>query len=204
MPIKKSTRKKNLFKELEFGKKGKTLEIFLLTEILIILIVGLIGYFRFPVYIPTHYFNGIPNSYGQSIFFPLTAVILSIAPIIVFLISKFRYKFLNKYPYFINLPVFYYYEICKLKREKRSYWVNKYFELVLGIGSSLGGLMLITIFDIYEGTVNYYFPPNISILMIIWILGTIALLYIYLKDLYKQILPKNSKTVIRTKKQSTN
>ncbi len=200
LPNKRVNRKKNLFKKLEFGNKGKALETFLLTEILIILIVGIIGYFRFPVYIPVHYFNGIPNAYGQSIFFPLTAVILSIAPIIVLLISRFRYKLLNKYPYFINMPAFYYSEISRFKREKRSYWVNKYFELVLGIGASIGGLMLITIFDIYEGTVNYFFPPSISILMIIWILGTLFLLYVYLKDLYNQIVSKNSKPTKTNKK----
>jgi hypothetical protein len=194
VPRKRVNRRKNLFKRLEFGSKGKALETFLLTEILIILVVGIVGYFRFPVYIPVHYFNGIPNAYGQSIFFPLTAVILSIAPIIVLLISKFRYTLLNKYPYFINMPVFYYSEISRFKREKRSYWVNKYFELVLGIGASIGGLMLITIFDIYEGTVNYFFPPNISILMIIWILGTILFLYIYLKNLYKQIITNKAKS----------
>ncbi|MGC8479708.1 MAG: hypothetical protein ACP5M9_03510 [Candidatus Micrarchaeia archaeon] len=188
-------RKKNLFKKLPFGQKGKALESFLLTEILIILVVGIIGYYRFPIYIPVHYFNGIPNAYGQSIFFPLTALILSIPPLIVFLISRYRYTLLNKYPYFINMPAFYYSEITRFKRDKKSIWVNKYFEVVLGVGTSIGAMMLITIFDIYEGTVNYYFPPSISVIIIFWILGTIALLFVYLRDLYYQItLTKNQKS----------
>ncbi len=191
MAAKRPKRRKQLFKKLPFGEKGKAMQMFLLTEILIILAVGVVGYFKFPIFIPVHYVNGVPSAYGQSWFFPLTAIILSIAPILVLIAVRLRYTLLNKYPYFINMPAFYYSELSRLKREKRSYWVNKYFELVLGVGASIGGLMMVTMFGIYEGTVSYYFPPEISLFMLAWIFATIVLLFYYLRDLYIQVQNKD-------------
>ncbi len=192
MAVKKTKRSKQLFKSLVFGKKGKGLQSFLLTEIILIFLIGILGYFELPIYIPIHYgMNGIPNGYGQSWLFPLLSIILVIAPIIVLLTVKYRFKLLNKYPYFINMPAFYFSEITRMKRDKRSYWVNKYFELILGAGVSIAGLMIVMIIGLLESSVNYFLSQDISILSILWILATIVIMFYYLRDLYKQVLNKD-------------
>ncbi len=130
--------------------------------------LGIYMYLSIEGIIPTHFnFAGQPDAYGSGDIFIIMPLLLSIAPIIIILITTYRFTLVNKHPYLINLPAFYAY-LPKIPFEKRSYWLNKYFEAVLAIGAFLALEMNLILWGIYvaaleEALPNWFLP--ITILM---------------------------------------
>jgi|TARA_B100001971_G_C18126846_1_gene502531 hypothetical protein len=126
--------------------------------LVVIFALGLYGYLFIEGVIPTHYdFAGNPDAYGSSQIFLIMIPTLSIAPVIIILISHYRYTLINKHPYLTNLPAFYMY-IPKIPFEKRGYWVNKYFEAVLALGVFTTVEMIIILWGIYIASIEEVLP----------------------------------------------
>ncbi len=126
-----------------FGRLGRWLFVILFIELLVIWArAGIAIYYLSGTTIPVHYgLNGAPNGYGNSGVFYILAVAFSIAPVLIMLISYYRFKLINDYPYLINMPAFYA-SIMKVSESRKGYWINRYFELDTGAGSgSRAGLL---------------------------------------------------------------
>ena len=141
-----------------FSGIGRILFALNIIGLIALVAIGFYGYFVFEGQIPTHFdFAGNPDAYGSSTIFLIMMPTLAIAPILIILVTQYRYTFINKYPYLINLPAFYTY-IPKIPFEKRGYWVNKYFEAVLAIGVFTTVEMILIMWVVYIGTIEEVLP----------------------------------------------
>jgi hypothetical protein len=157
---------------IPFRSIGKLLLSLNLIGIGVIWLIGIYAYVTLEGLVPTSFnIEGEPREYTSSDIFLIVLPITSLAPIIVVLITIYRYSLLNKYPYLINLPAFYVY-IFKIPIEKRSYWINRYFEIILAIGAILSLFMGLLIWGIYLGSVeskipDWFLPSTISLIPLI-------------------------------------
>jgi len=138
--------------------RGKILMWAIFLECLALWIISLYAYATLPDEVPTHFGAlGKPTSYGDKSTFLILPFAFSIAPVIFLVITGFRFTLINKYPYLINLPAFYI-NIYKLPKDKRSAWVNKYFELILALGVAISLWLLFLLVTIYQGTLEGQLP----------------------------------------------
>lgn len=141
-----------------FSPKGKILIWAITFEFLALWIISLYAYTTLPEEIVTHFgASGKPTSYGDKSTFLILPFAFSIAPAIFLIITGFRFTLINKYPYLINLPAFYI-NIYKLPQDKRSAWVNNYFELILALGVAISLWLLFLLVGIYQGTLEGQLP----------------------------------------------
>ena len=159
--------------------------------LVVIFALGLYGYLIFEGTIPTHYdFAGNPDAYGSSQIFLIMIPTLSTAPVIIMLISYYRFTLINKHPYLINLPAFYAY-IPKIAFEKRGYWVNKYFEAVLALGVFTTVEMIVILWGIYIASIEEVLPnwflPVILLMSFIMIPPLIYYFYKLSKRMKKEM-----------------
>ena len=148
---------------------GRLLFGFNLIVLIIIWLLGIYAYASLEGPVPTSFdSSGQPREYGSSEIYLLVLPIMSLAPIIILLVTVYRFTALNKYPYLINLPAFYAY-ITRIPYEKRGYWVNRYFEVVLAVGAFLSAYMSLLLWGIYLGSVeeaipNWFLPLSLGMI----------------------------------------
>lgn len=143
-----------LIKPEPFSKEGKKWILMSLLIVILMWAVSLYAYFTLPDIIPTHFgMKGNPDAYGNKTIFLILPVLFSLAPAIILIMVKFRFVLINKYPYLINLPGFFTY-IEKISEERRSYWFNRYFELVLKFNFALTFYLLMLLVIIYYSTIK--------------------------------------------------
>jgi len=178
---------KELYPSEAFSKTGKILYVANILLILLMFIISFYIYSILPAKIPTHFgINGKPDAYGSKSMFLFLPLALSIAPIFIMLIVRYRYTLLNKYPYLINIPSFYT-KIQKLPFEKRGIWINKYFKaiLALNIGLSIGFILIL--YSIYLGVLMHGLPSWFNIMIFTWLAILIIGLILYLRRISKDI-----------------
>ncbi len=121
---------------------------------------GLYAYMSIKGVIPTHFGpSGQPDAYGSSEVFLIVTPLISIAPVAIILVARYRFTLVNKYPYLVNLPAFYAY-ITRVPFERRGYWINRYFEAMLAIGAFLTLYFNLLLLEIYLGTVQEALPSG--------------------------------------------
>lgn len=147
--------------------RGRGLMIAVVLEIAALWIVSLYAYFTLPEEIATHFgLSGKPTSYGDKTGFLILPIAFSITPAIFLIVTGFRFRLINKYPYLINLPAFYTH-LHRLPEERRGIWINKYFELVLALGVSISLFLLFLLLGISRGTFEGRMPPWFLIVTIV-------------------------------------
>jgi len=170
-----------------FNRTGRVLFSLNLVALVLIWGLGIYMYMSVEGIIPTHFnFAGEPDAYGSGDMFLIMPPLLSISSIIIILISMYRFTLVNKHPYLINLPAFYAY-LPKIPLEKRSYWLNKYFEAVLALGAFLALEMVLILWGIYLGVLEevlpFWFIPAIVVMSFVMI----APLFYYFYRLSKKM-----------------
>jgi len=146
---------------------GRNLMILNLLGIIFIWFLGIYSYSSLEGLIPYNFdLSGQPTEYGSSEMFLIITPVMSLAQIIILIVSKYRFTLLNKYSSIINLPAFYTY-IIEIPFEKRGYWVNKYFEVVLAVSVSLSLLTSLLFRGVYLGAIyeeipNWFIPVSLS------------------------------------------
>ena len=162
--------------------------------ILFLWFLGIYAYVSLEGLIPYNFdLSGQPTEYGSSEIFLIVTPFMTLAQTIILIVSKYRFTLLNKYPYLINLPAFYTY-IMEIPFQKRGYWVNRYFEVVLALGVVLSLLMSLIFFGIYIGAIEEILPswfPLVSFSMVsIFIVSIIYSFYDLSKQMKKAIEQK--------------
>lgn len=172
---------------LPLSRTGRILLGLNLIGLFLIWFQSLYAYVSLEGLIPTHFdLSGKPDAYGSSDVFLIVPPIVSIAPVIIILITLYRFTLLNRYPYLINLPAFYAY-ILKIPSEKRAYWVNRYFEAVLAVGAYLTLFMNLMLWGIYLGTIEEMLPNWWLPLILVEVLIIIPTLIYYFYRLSRQM-----------------
>ncbi|WP_158413837.1 DUF1648 domain-containing protein [Geoglobus acetivorans] len=143
-------------------------------------ILAIYAYQTLPDTIPTHFnFGGKPDSYGDKSTWLILPAAFSIAPLMFLLIAKYRFTIINNHPYLINLPAFFMI-MDRIPVEKRAWWVNKYFEVLLGLGAVMTFYFFAIEYGIYAGTVagampEWFLPVTLGAIPVL-ILGFMAFL----------------------------
>lgn len=174
-----------------FTLRGKLLYLINILMIILILVIGAYLYLILPDEVPTHFnVGGMPDAYGSKLTFILVSLILTIGPIIIVLITKFRFTLLNNHPYLINIPSFYT-KLPRLPLEQRSKWINRYFEAILALGLLLSIDFLILLYGIYFGSaigkLPWWFAPTCILSIVLIIIPFITYLYYLSKSLEKEL-----------------
>lgn len=140
------------------SRTGKYLSAVLILLLAAMLLMGFYAFVRMPARVPTHFGpSGRPDSYGSRGTFLIVPLSFSLAPVIILLVTRFRFSLFNKRPYMLNLPAFYAY-IYQIPEARRGFWINKYFELVLALGVALSLYFVVLLAGIYNGIANGGLP----------------------------------------------
>lgn len=110
---------------------------------------------------------------------------LSIAPALILLITKYRFALVNKYPYLINLPAFYMY-LSRVPVERRSIFVNRYFEAILALGVAVTLVLIVIEYGIYIGVV-YGEEPIWMVATIPLLIAPVIILLLYLRKVWREV-----------------
>jgi hypothetical protein len=160
-------------KPMPLSTSGRVLIFIMLMLLVLIWGISLYAYYTLPERVPTHFgFSGKPDSFGTKNTFLFLPIAFSIAPSIFLLVIRFRFSLINKYPYLINLPAFF--AIVELPSERRPYWLNRYFELVLLLGVALAVFLLVILLGIFRGTLDGEMPSWFSALALVLPFGLIV------------------------------
>jgi len=155
-----------IIKPAPFDDSVRKWIVYNLIVIVFMWVIGLYAYFTLPEIIPTHFgLKGSPDAYGSKFVFLILPALLSLAPAIILLIIKFRFTLINKYPYLINLPGFFAY-IDKISEGRKSYWFNRYFEVLIKFNFALSIYLLAILMVIYYSTIQEFFDAAALILII--------------------------------------
>ena len=170
-----------------FDTLGRKLVGLLIIFLALIWFMGIYAYTTLPDTIPTHFgVSGKPDAFGTRITFLLLPIAFSLAPAIILLIVKFRFTLINKYPYLINLPAFYT-SLSGLREERKSFWINKYFELVAAIGVFVSIFLLALFLGIYAGTIEGRMPMWFTIVILVVPLVLIVSIVLALRSMSVQL-----------------
>lgn len=119
---------------LPLSKKGRLMIGLLILGLIAIWVLSFYANLTMPENAPRHFdLSGEPTSYGNNGDSFILPISFSLAPLIFLIIVKYRFLLINKYPYLINLPACFM-NINKLQPERRSFWINRYFEAILILG----------------------------------------------------------------------
>ncbi|MCE4607131.1 MAG: DUF1648 domain-containing protein [Desulfurococcales archaeon] len=188
-----------LFLELPLTEKGRK---FLYANLLIITLLiaaPIISLTYMPSIVPTHWnAEGQVTSYSTNTFAVIVlATVMPLANIIIVLVTIYRWKLINKYPYIINLPaITLVMSSGNLDQREKSEIVNKIFEVTLLAGVTVGayllGLEVIMIYSMITGYLNNALSLSYAIIGGILMIIPVILLY---RRIYKEdILPKISQS----------
>jgi uncharacterized membrane protein len=171
-----------------FDPLGRAFVALIVVFLLLIWMTGLYAYTALPDRIPTHFdLSGKPDAFGNRLTFLLLPVAFSVAPLIILLVVRFRFTLVNRFPYLINLPAFFA-QIGQLPEERRSYWLNKYFEFVAAVGVAVSAFLLALFLGIYTGTVGGEMPWWFTVITVAVPLILIASFIIALRAMSVRLL----------------
>ena len=176
------------YKKLPFDNLGRKLFTFLMAELVSIWIIASAALVLLPTLVPARFtWSGVAMSYGFSSALVIVALLFSVVPIVILLVSILRFKIVNNYPYLMNAPTFY----ANAKRivpSRRGYWVNQYFRTLLVAGVYMSGILLVLIMEIYTAASKGYINGYLSIIApVIAIVAVAVLLILLIKDLYRKM-----------------
>lgn len=135
-------------------RSGRILQGILGVEIALIVFANLYAYLTLPTTIPLHYeFNGQMLSSGPSYIFLLFSGLFNIPQVIFVVFSIGRRSIAGSPISAINFPNFPA-RVSKVSYERRGYWVNKYFSMILAFGTVIGLVMIILSLGIYESAIS--------------------------------------------------
>jgi uncharacterized membrane protein len=149
-----------------------------------------------PSIVPSHWnLKGQVTNYSSSF---STAIILAVAMplanIIILIVTVFRWKILNNYPYLINLPaITLLISSANLESREKSRIINRIFEATLMAGFIIGlyllGLEVIIIQSMITGQLNNTLTWFYTIVGSILIIVPVILLYrkIYREEILEKI-----------------
>jgi uncharacterized membrane protein len=169
-----------------FSRIGKLLLMlnFLVLFTIVLMAVGY--YFILPDRVPVHYdASGNPTSYGDKILLVYTSLGFMIAPIVIIVVTLFRFKLINKYPYLISLPAFMMH-LRELSRDQRSIMVNMVFEIILAVGFIMGFGMLLMEYVMFESAINPAISQFIGYFVLLFVFMTVISVAIAIY-MYKRI-----------------
>ncbi|AAB91073.1 MULTISPECIES: DUF1648 domain-containing protein [Archaeoglobus] len=166
---------------------GKALLRLNLIAIALLWLYPLLTYSQLPETVPTHFgAGGEPDRFGSREELLILPAVFSIAPAIILIITKLRFTLINRYPQFINLPAFYM-NIGKIREERRSYWVNRYFEPVLLLSLILSAGFLGMEYAIFHATLSGELPLLFYIILIFVIAAPLFIFFLYLSMISAQM-----------------
>ncbi|MEB3755919.1 MAG: DUF1648 domain-containing protein [Desulfurococcales archaeon] len=183
------------FLELPLSEKGRKFLYINLIVIILLIVIPIISLLYMPNVVPVHWnAEGQVTSYSTNISAVIIlATVMPLANIIIVIVTIYRWKLVNKYPYIINLPaITLVMSSSNLDQQEKSEIVNKIFEVTLLVGITVGayllGLEIIMIDSMITGYINNALALSYSIIGALLMIIPIILLYrrIYKKD----ILPK--------------
>lgn len=132
------------------SRRGKNLVFLLILAVLGIWVLWIHFYQTFPDLISTQFtWKGIPSNTGIKIAFASFPILSSIGPIFILLIIKYRFSLINQKSRIVNFSALSN-MLNKLPHERRSDWVNRYFEGILGLVAFLTLYILVMEYGIYE------------------------------------------------------
>ncbi|MCX8056726.1 MAG: DUF1648 domain-containing protein [Ignavibacteria bacterium] len=174
-------------KHQPFDIKSRRWVVYNILIILVIWFMGIFAYFNLPDLIPTHFdLKGNPDAFGKKTIFLILPIILSFAQIIILILVKYRFTLINKYPYLINLPGFFIY-INKISNERKSYWLNRYFDLLLKVNFILSLYLLTVFIIIIYSTDQNYLNSTALIFILLFPFIMIILLFIILAKISNEM-----------------
>lgn len=141
-----------------FGPLGRTFVTLNILALVLIWIASLFAFTTLPERVPTHFgISGQPDAFGSKTTFLILPLAFSIAPVILLLVIRYRFALVNRFPYLVNLPAFFS-QIGQLPEERRSYWLNKYFEFIAAVGVAISAFLFALLLGIYAGTLQGEMP----------------------------------------------
>jgi len=164
----------------ELTSRGKLLAKLNVLAVIFLWIYPLFFQSLLPETVPVHFnLEGKPDRQGSKEELLLIPLSLSIAPLIILLATKYRFTLINRYPYLVNLPSFYI-NIGKIKPERRSYWVNRYFELLLLFSLLMTLSFILLEHAIFSAALSgelpvwFYLFIALPFLLVIWLLYSLS------------------------------
>ena len=150
------------------GPKGRVWLSLTLLCLIFLWAVALYAYRTLPEQVPTHFgWAGKPTAWGSKTVILFIALVFSLAPVSILLVVHYRFVLINRYPYLINLPAFFM-VLSRIPPEERGRWVNRYFEILLGLDFFLSLYLLVLEGGIYlgqrSGKLPEWFAPGALIL----------------------------------------
>ena len=140
--------------------------------------------FNLPETIPVHFgLSGQPTRYGSKLELLILPAAFSLAPVIILVITRYRFKLINDHPYLVNLPAFFVAHLPDLPSERQSWWVNRLFEANLALGAGLTWLMVLMEWIIFQGTASGRMAGRLTALSLTLILIPIIGYILYLRKM---------------------
>ncbi len=176
------------YKRVPFDILGKSLFSFLFAELMSIWIVAIFTLFFLPTIIPSNFnWSGIATASGYSITIIITALLFSIVPAVILIVSFFRYKLLNYYRYLLTAPIFYS-NLKGVASSRRGYWINQYFKMLLTAGVYFSCILLVVLLEVYaaaeKNSINGAFVIVIPVVSIVLVA---VLMLLLVKSMYKEM-----------------
>lgn len=111
--------------------------------------------FNLPETVPVHFgLSGQPTRYGSRLELLILPAAFSLAPVIILLITRYRFRLINDYPYLVNMPAFFITHLTQLPQSRQSWWVNRYFEANLALGAAITWILALLEWGILAGTAS--------------------------------------------------
>ncbi len=112
-----------------------------------------------PEQVPVHFnWEGAANDYGNRLVLLYLPVLLSLVPLLLLVLVRFRFVLVNRWPHWVNLPAFFLYAPL-LEPERRAVWLNRYFEVLLLMDVELTVFFVFLEWGILQGARTGRLPP---------------------------------------------
>ncbi|MCE4613949.1 MAG: DUF1648 domain-containing protein [Desulfurococcales archaeon] len=183
------------FREVPLSNKGRSLLYanILMVVLLVVIPIACLPYM--PATVPSHWnASGQVTNYSSSFStVMILAVVMPLANIIIVLITAFRWKIINKYPYLINLPaITLVISTGNMDQYEKSRIINRIFEVTLLLGLVIGVYLLGLDAIILDSMITGH--SNGTLVLLYSIIGAIVLIVpvilLYRKIYREEILPK--------------
>lgn len=154
--------KRNFVEPLRMGRVGRTLVLLNVLLVASFFLTSLYYCSLLPEEVPTHWnLRGEVDAYGAKTTVFVLAAVLSIANILIILITTFRFKIINRYPYLISMPaIALLIGSDRLSPKEKGRYVNRVFEVFLATGCIAGAYLLGLQYVIFDATVSFSPLPH--------------------------------------------
>ncbi len=137
---------------------------------------------------PLHFgLSGQPTRYGSKLVLGLLPPAFSIAPVVILLITRYRFRLINKHPYLVNLPAFFITYLAQLPRPRQSWWVNRYFEANLALGAAITWILALMEWGILAGAASGALSTWFTWFSLIAIFLPVVWFMVYLRRLGREM-----------------